>query len=41
MDEICYNKLQPHEFHSYLMDKGHVRLEQIDEALRKVGLLFA
>jgi hypothetical protein len=26
MDEICYNKLQPHEFHDYIMKKEYVRL---------------
>jgi len=41
MDEICYNKLEPHEFHTYLMKKEHVKLEEINAALQKVGLLFA
>lgn len=41
MDEFCYNKLEPHKFHSYLLDKEHTNVKDNHETMKKLGLLFA
>jgi hypothetical protein len=40
MDEFCYNKLEPHEFHSYLLKKEQASLQDNQVTLKRLGLLF-